>query len=265
MFKPDFITLLVVLVFAGLMAYQVSLFKHKKIGYFTLLQIIYLVVIPGFLFPMAFSYMRSIMKEPFNNVMVMPDNVAANIILLSLLFTYGGIAIHAVTKMIDDRFTLKEKSSEAAKMNRFFHYTFSHNLIYSGGVLVMLGFSLLELNHIPTQTPELVMWVVVKGLILGFSLMLSIYSYEPYMNSRWSDLKTFFLVLWLGLMAILYGIRKTDPKFGDYELLIPALLSFSLMAFLSLVVVYRRLKRGGRRIWIGKRRLKNYLSVEERA
>ncbi|MGI5827709.1 MAG: hypothetical protein ACOX6V_01660 [Patescibacteria group bacterium] len=248
MLQTDFLTLILISLVAGVAIYKISFFSRKSIGYFSLLQIIYLVIIPGFVYTLAYSYLQSILKRPLNSSIILPDSLIINILLLSMLFSYGGIAVHAVTKMLSEVESLRNKHSEAYKINRYFHLNFSHNLIYSGGVVSFICFTLLELNHVVPNNNNNFILAMMKGLILGGSIIMAMYWYtvskDDYIG-RWSDLKTVFLSIWVGFLTILYGVQKVDPSIRDYQLLLPALLSFSLIALLNMFLVFRRFKRGG--------------------
>ena len=127
-----------------------------------------------------------------------------------------------------------------------------------------LGLALLELNHVPPTDSVSLFWGVMRGLILGGSFAFATYNYTRYTGGdfvRWNDLKILFAVIWISLVVLIYGIQKIDPRFNTYQLLVPILLSFSLMAFLSLILVIRRVKRGGWRVSIGRKKLKKYLSI----
>lgn len=260
MIEAHFFTLVVVILFAAALAYKISLLHTKSVGKFSLLQLLYLVIVPGFIFPLAFSYVQSILERPLGHPIVFSDGLLINIILLSMMFAYGGIAIHAVTKMLST--ILKSERSKAYELNRYFHLTFSHNLIFGGAAMVILGLTLLELNHVPQATSQNILLVILKSLLFGGTAILGLYLYNPYQEdratTRWADLKSVFLILWLAFMVILYAVRKIDPSLSDYQLLMPALLSFSLLAFLSAVLVLRKLKRGGWRLVFKWQRLKRF-------
>jgi hypothetical protein len=262
--ETDFSTLLVVILFAMILAYRVTLFHRKTIGYFSLLQIIYLVVVPGFLFPLAYSYLQSILARPVSDQAVLPDGLMVNVILLATLFTYGGVAIHAVTKMLSE--VLRHEESEASRINKYFHLTFSHNLTFAGVLLTVLGFALLELNRVPVGDPQNLITALAKGLGLGVSLIMAMYLYTRSVDEysgKWSDLNGVFFVLWLGLMLVLYGIRKVDPTLSDYQLLLPALLGLSMVAGLNIILVLRRLKNGGVKILVRWNRIRRLLGWPE--
>ena len=257
MIEADFATIALVLVFAGILSYKSSYMQNRRIGYLSLLQIFYMVVIPGLLFPFGYSYLRSIISRPIRPELVLPDGLLVQVLLLSLLFAYGGAAIHGVTKMLST--TFDDKDSETYRMNRYFHLTFSHNLIYASIMLAIPCMALLELNHMPDGSTNSLLWSVLRGLGLGFSFFLMMYLYDPYTEeayrSRWNDLKWVFMVVWVGFVMVLYGVRKLNPSLNDYQLLIPALLSLSLFILLSLVLVIRRVKRSGWRVVFRWKRL----------
>jgi hypothetical protein len=145
-------------------------------------------------------------------------------------------------------------------MNRFFHLTFSHNMVYLGLIVAVVGTVLLELNHVPSESGSVSM-AVIKGLGLGVALILSMYSYtssKDAYSGRWNDLRFVFMLFWVGFVMVVYGIRKIRPDLGDYQLLLPILMSMGLLGLLNTVLVVRRVKR---KWWVGVRwkRLVRYL------
>lgn len=247
MIETNFIILFAIVVFAGLLFYRLSFMRHKTIGRFSLLQIIYLIVIPGFLYTFIFSYVQSIQERPLNDQIFIPDSLLTNIIFLSSLFSYGGMAIHETSKTLSE--VLKHQSSQAREINKFFHLSFSHNLVFSGAIAAIIGTTLLELNHSSPDNFTNPTSAILKGLILGLSLIVSMFWYtisdNPEYMGRWSDLKSTFLIFWLGVIVVLYGVKKTNPAFREFDMLIPTLASFSVIGSLNLFLFYRRLKRGG--------------------
>lgn len=259
--EANIFTLILVALFAGTLAYQSSFFKNKTIGKFSLLQILYLVVIPGFIFSFFFSYLQAITERPLAEKIFLPDKVLVNITLLATLFSYGGTAIHATSKMLSE--ILKKQSGQAKDLNKYFHLNFSHNLVYSGVIAAIVCTSLLELNHpspnsLTNPTPA-----IIKGIIMGLSLTMGMLWYtrsddEEYIG-RWSDLKTTFLVIWIGAALIFYGVKRTNPSFHKYDTLIPTLASLIIIAPLNFFLVYRRLKRGGFRLYFYFGKIKRLL------
>lgn len=246
MFETDNITLLLILFFAAALTYRLSFFKNRAIGFFTLSQIFHLIIVPGFVYTFIFSYIQSIVIRPLNQQVIVADKLITNFILLSSLFTYGGIAIHATSKMLSE--ALKGQKSLANDMNTFFHLSLSHNLAFSGAILTVAGFALLELNHLPPDDPKSVFLSIFKGLLLGLSLIVSMYWYttsdDPEYHGRWFDLKTSFMVLWVGFTFLLFGIKKTNPALSNFDLLIPTLVAFITVAALNAILVLRKLKSG---------------------
>lgn len=250
MHTSSLITVIGVLCFVMIMLYKVKALHTKKIWHLSIQQIIFLVLIPGLVFPMIFSYLQSMLQLPKSDTSFFPDSLLVSAILLSLMYSYGGIAIHAVTKMFSDY--LKDNNSELAQINKFFHLNFSHNLVYSGIIISSLGITLLEINHIPNDGITTIRWGIVRGILLGLSFAIFIYYYtratSDNYKGKWSDLKLFFGITWIGFSLLLYAVQKFDIGFTEYQLLLPMLLSFSLVAGLSLILVIRRLKNGSFRL-----------------
>jgi hypothetical protein len=246
--ESDFSTLLVVLLLATLIVYRSSYIRNKQLGYFSWMQVFTLVIIPGFLFPLAYAYIQSILTLPRNPQAFIPDGLLVHLVLLSFLFTYGAVAIHEVAKLLSRPEYLRYETSKAAELNRFFHLTFSHNMMYSSTLLAIIGVILLEINHVPQQTTQTLGVAVLKGLGLGISFLgaLLVYtrSHDEY-SGRWNDLKWMFGLVWVGIVIVLYTIRRVNPVVTEYQLLLPALMSISLLAILSVGLVFRRLKKGG--------------------
>lgn len=238
------------------LVYQLQPLKRTKIWNLTLQQILLLIVIPGLIFPLIFSYLQMMLDLPKQEAILLSDGWIVNLTLMALLFAYGGIAIHAVTKVLSEH--LGGETHEAARINRFFHMTFSHNLAFAGIALASLGLALLELNHLPLESSQGTFWGVVRGLMLGGSFALAAYNYTRYTGGdlgRWNDLKLSFMVIWIAFGVLLYGVGRLEPRISEYQLLLPLLLSFSLMVALSLLLVVRRLKRGGWRVFIRWKRI----------
>lgn len=254
----------IVLLFAGIIVYTFPYFHSKKLGYFSLVQLFYLVIIPGLLFPLGFSYILEILDRPMINNVVFSDNLLVGLILLTLLYGYGGVAIHTVTKMLSTTLKPDSNNREAYEMNRFLHLTFSHNLTYSAIVVLMIGLTLLELNHVMVGEPLGVIQAVLRGLGLGSGLLISMYLYDPYSEdayrSRWNDLKWLFIVVWIGFVLLLYVIKSLNPSITSYQLLLPALLSIAFLASFSLLVVVRRIKRGGFKIKVNWKSIRSLLA-----
>ncbi len=251
MFQPDFITIFLLIVAFGFAVYKISFFSRKSIGYFSLVQFIYLVIIPSSLFIALNSHIQMVVDRPFNQATFLSDKLILNVIFLSQLFTYGGLAIHAVTKMLWVHMIPNE--SDLYKINSYFHLKFSHNLIYSGAITLALFLSLLEINHVPPDHNYNLGISVLVGLISGIALIMSMYWYKPYGEqrfSKWSDLKTAFLLVWLGLILFMLAIRRIRPDIKEYQLFIPMLSGFILITLFNILFVLRKLKKGGFRIYL---------------
>jgi len=250
MHSSTLLTILGVLLSIFVPLYRIQSLHKKRIWNLSIQQITYLILIPGIVFPTVFSYLQSMLRLPRSKMTIFSDGLLVNIILLSMMFSYGGIAMHAVTKMFSEY--LRKENNELAQINKFFHLTFSHNLIYSGIIISSLGITLLEINHIPNDGVSSIYTGILRGLILGVSFATFIYYYtrassDSY-KGRWGDLKVFFGILWVGFSILLFVIQKFDIGLTEYQLLIPMLLSFSLVVGLSLILVIKRLKNGGFRL-----------------
>lgn len=250
MFQTDLVTLLLIIAALTISLYKISFLSKKNIGYFSILQFIYLVILPGIIYILLFGYTQSILDRPLNHNIFIPDKLIINLLLLSELFTYGGLAIHAVTKMLSDY--LRTDDSEVAKLNRYFHLTFSHNLVYGGACAIIVLLTLLEINHQSNGNEYNLFRAVITGVMFAACLITGMYWYtrsnDDYFG-KWSDLKSVLLIGVVGLFLVFSAIRKVRPDLNEYQTLIPTLVSFSIISGLNLLFIFRRLKRGGFRIY----------------
>jgi len=254
MIQPDFITIIVIVFSFAISVYKIQLFHNKNIGYFSIVQFIYLLIIPGIIYLMLYSYLQAILRRPLNEVTFIPDKLLVNILLLAQLFTYGGLAIHSVTKMLSENMT--NKKDEAFLLNRYFHFTFSHNLVYGGAIAIAFVLPLVELNHMPPDKSYNLLLSILVGILFSISLVLAMTWYKaeekdnyPQFN-KWSDLKTVLLLGMFGFITLIYAIRKLKPELNEYQLVIPTLTIFSTIALLNFLLIYKKLKRGGFRLYL---------------
>lgn len=256
-------TVLAVAVFALVVMYRFSYLHKKKIWNLSVQQMINLVVVPGIIFPFIYAYLRSVETLPRNPYAYLPDALLVNIVLLSFMFTYGGMAIHAVTKMLSEY--LRNDNNELAEVNRFFHLQFSHTLSYAGALAAFWGLVILELSHVPATDPVNWGWGVIKAVGLGLAVLIGLQGYtrsfgDDY-QGRWRDLKLVFLVFWIGFILFLLGVRRIRPELTDYQLLLPAIGVFGVMVFLSTVLVIRRVGRKWQ-VRVKRKSVKQYLRGE---
>ena len=130
--------------------------------------------------------------------------------------------------------------------------------------MAWVGMTLLELNHIPTTQPDRLLTSLLKGLLLGGLFLLTLRNYTKYQGDeyqgKWADLKSVFVVFWIGFMLLIYGINHIDGRLTDYQLLVPALISFALLGFLNLFLVVRWVNRR-LKLTIRWNRLKRYFTT----
>jgi hypothetical protein len=233
----------VVLIFA-LVAQNTSFFKKKAIWHMSILQTLYLVIFPGVLFSIFYAYLEVVKARPLIEAPFLSDITLTNIIMLAVFFTYGGVAIHAVTKMLSET-SLRYEDSEEAQINRYFHRKFSHNLIYSGSLSTVVGLTLLELNHTPGSGYDGWWPPIIQGGTAGFIIIASMYIYthsKDNYTGRWADLKAAFLTLWVGFILLLYGAWRANPSLKEYQLIVPVMSSLTLIAILNIGLIIRRIR-----------------------
>jgi hypothetical protein len=233
-------TIAAILFFASLMAYKSSFLRSKKIGQISLLQIVYLILVPGFVFTVIFSYLLDIIYRPLNKKVFLSDDLLIALLLISSLYAYGGVVIHAVSKTLSALFKKEEEKSLVFKANRYFHLKFSHNLFYIGATASATFFALLELNHLPfSENGDRIIFPVLNGILIGVALVASLILYK---EKEWMELKFFFLSLWILFALFIYTVKPYIKTIFSYPFSLSLLTAFCLVAGFSLFVSVKRLQ-----------------------
>lgn len=240
-----FTTTLILIFLTGVVSYQTSFLKNRKIFQLSLQQILYLVFLPGVIFILTSSYIQSLLVLPRARAQFIHDGILTDSIYLSMFFAYGGVAIHGITKMLSHA-GLRHEDSEPAKINRYFHTTFSHNLVYGSMILFAVSLALLEINHILSYSPPNLTWLVVRGVGIAFSVLFAMFAYtrsEDQYTGRWADLKAMFVIAWCSLILLYVAVKKTSADLDSYQLLLPIFITLAVVVFANIVLVIRRIKR----------------------
>jgi 4-amino-4-deoxy-L-arabinose transferase-like glycosyltransferase len=233
--------LLMVPVALSLALYPIDWLHEQRIYYLPVLQYIYLVVAALGVYPWILLLLRSVYNKPRTKGSRRSDRVWLAVVILGLLLGYAGMAVHAVTKTLSTE--LRDEASRAAEMNRFYHLTFSHNLIYSSIAVVVFGITMLELNRFTEDNEHKVAYSVMIGLMLAILLFVSLIFYtrstDAY-SGRWSDLRLFYGLVGFGVVWLTRQIRKTNFKLKNSRVATALwVMVLSLMLFLLGVWVLR--------------------------
>jgi len=239
-FTSTVLTLLVI----GAVAYKIPFFSRRKLFHISLLQIMYFFIIPSMIFIFLNSYLLAITATPSSHLIALSDFFLTNLILLSTLLAFGGKAIHVVTKTLSET-ALRDDKTEVGQINKYLHLKFSHNLMYIGGLLIILGLTLIEINHSPLPGTQNLTPQIVRGAVLGLFFVISMYNYtvsrDKY-TGRWADLKPVFFVSLICLGAVTFLVQRVDVPLRQYQLLIPALLGMGLINAIPLLLLFRRVR-----------------------
>ena len=73
---------LTIIALISAVAYKWSFLHTKKIAYISLIQYIYLVVVPGILFSVIFSFIIDVIKKPLNTEIFLSDKLLVVLVLL---------------------------------------------------------------------------------------------------------------------------------------------------------------------------------------
>lgn len=228
----EFSTLIIIAMISSVLAYRLSFLHQKKIGYISLIQIYYLVLLPGFVYTLIFSEIVDILKRPLNPNNLISDKTLIVLLMVSLLYTYGGLAIHSVTKTLSRYFSPFLKKTTVYQVNEYFHLSFSHNLIYGGAILSFVFFALLDLNHVSPYGPEQGMFIgIVRGVFAALATVVGLSFYE---NNSWLELKFFYLSLWIGLVLVMFAAKPYYKDLDQYPVVLTLLVSLVVIAILNL-------------------------------
>jgi len=237
----EFTTIIMIMLVAAVAAYPLSFMHNRKIGYVSLLQVFYLVILPGVVFNVIFGEMLDIIERPLNADTFLNDKVISVLLMLSLLYTYGGIAIHTLTKTMSRYFRDEEKQGEAWLVNEMFHLGFAHNLIYSGAVLSGTFFALLELNHVSPYGPENgIIISILNGLFIGIATVLGLLFFKA--ERSWKSLRFFFAAFWIALVITAYAAKPYFHELRQYPLMLTMLVAFSILLVVNLFIYLKRVK-----------------------
>lgn len=228
-----------IVLLAAVLGYRSKFLHNKKIGYISLLQILYLIVVPGILYTILISYVFDIIQRPLNNNIFLSDRLIISVLMLSILYTYGGLAIHSIGKTLSTYFTENNKQFLVFKVNKYFHREFSHNLVYIGACFSALCFALLEINHIsPYPTGVKLIIPIVNGLIIGLSLISGLSWYKQ----RWLELRFFFVSFWGMFVILLLAFKPYLKQVQSYPITFTMLIAGILIGLLNVFLYIRRVK-----------------------
>ena len=245
-------TTLALLMIGMVVAYRSSAFHKKgKLGDLSLLQTIYMLA-PLLALPFLYEYIQVTKARQLMAGAPFKSGIIENMIIVSAGILYGGAVVHGTSKTVAVEF--KRKGSRAYKTNRFFHLTFSHNLTYVGMVMLVLSIVAMELSFDPIISREPILLSAIKGVLIGVGFVAGLMMYDPFAEggykSRWSDLKTTFMSLWLGLPFVLYIAYKVDPDWNRYQLAVSLLTGLAVTLLLSLGLLLRYLRR--KKVHVGR-------------
>ena len=229
----------VIVIFASALAYKSSLLHNHKIGYISLLQIFYLIIVPGVTYTILFSYLLEILERPQNAYSFLNNRILVSILLLSMLYTYGALAIHGVSKTVASYFSTIQKKSLAYKVNDHFHRQFSHNLALIGAFVSATCFAILELNHqspYPEKTKLTI--TILNGIFIGVVSILTMSFYKK----RWLELKVFFFSSWMLFITLGYAVKPYIKNVKSYPFTLMMLVAFTIVASLNIFLYIKKVK-----------------------
>jgi hypothetical protein len=208
----------------------------------SLLQVFYLVLLPGVMYTLVFIEVIDILNRPLNPDTFLSDKTLSVLLLMSLLYTYGGIAIHSLSKTLSRYFTPDQKSSQAYLVNEAFHLNFSHNLVYSGAILSFTFFALLELNHVsPYGSENGIIISLLNGVFVGLASVSALGFYLGG-NKPWRSLKFFFISFWIALVLAVTAAKPYFAQLRQYPTMLSLMVGFAILFLLNMFLYLKRVK-----------------------
>lgn len=248
MISSHLLTIIIILLIGGVLIYRASFLKNRHLFNFSIHQIVYQFILPITFAYLISSYSITLSDLPRIARPFLSDKLLLNWIFLSCLITYGGMSIHSVSKALFQA-GLKSPKSEVGQLNQYLHLTFSHNLIFSGAIFLLLGLNLLELNHLTNYSSAGLFWPVFRGFIIGLGIITAMFRYirpdldEDYAGRRWSDLKLVFTFSWIAFLVVFYALEVTNVSVRHYQLLVPSMIGLGLVNCLNIFITLRHFNR----------------------
>lgn len=237
---------LVILLFSILFVYKNTYLEKIVIWYIPLKQILCLFIFPAIFILLISFLIQNILQRGLVTNQLIPRLWLLVVLELFILLTYGGIAIHTVTKTLADKY-LRNLKTDLATLNSYFHLIFSHNLIYIGSIGIITCVASLDLHHIQTISSSPIWLNIIQGIIVGLIIAISMLHYtqsrDKY-SGRFDDLKIvliFLLICIIFLFSLAYLLSVDIRKYQIFILAISTLL-FLGFSFLSLTLRKKFLK-----------------------
>lgn len=234
------------IVLTSIIFYRLRFTSQIKVGNIYLVQLYYLIA--GVVVTlMLINVELDMVKRPLIENTPFSSDLLQNIFIGSLMVAAMGTAIHSISTSVAQAFdkdeakaatSIKNKiKGEAYNMNRQFHQSFSHNMVYVGAILGQITMALIELNHPLTFTtfplPIILFVGVILGIIeslailygshIGFSLIASVggaYLVNFHLHQTISNLAltpmTVLILSALITMAIILPIASLAFLISDY-------------------------------------------------
>lgn len=252
MSHQELLTILVVIMFAAAITYKLNFFSNRHWRYIPLNQLYYLIVVPGVVNMVIYSEVFDIITRPKNPNIIFGDRFTITLLFMSSLYTYIGIAIHTITKTLSRYFTVKQRKTKAYVICEYFHWDFSHNMVFIGALFTALFFSILDINHTSTIQPLNIVYVTIMGLLVGATGVFALLNYERY---SWNHMKIFIISFWMAVVVAFYAAKPYISNINQYPFTAIILISFSMIALFNLFFRTKFIRGKWRLIYKAPRKL----------
>src|SRR5690606_39077607 len=103
---------------------------RKEIRYFSLLQLLYMFILPPVSLVLIFFFVFNLLQTNGTHLQFLSDWLLVSLIYIGAAVSMIGNIIHAMAKMYATRPVMRVRKDPIAEMNRYLHLSFSHNLSF---------------------------------------------------------------------------------------------------------------------------------------
>jgi len=175
--------------------FKSSKLQEKKIFYLSFYHFFQQFIFLPIVFLLLLNFSFQIIISPQIKNLFLTDLILIIGFFTCLLITIVGLAIHTISKTYS--IYLKkfgDKNEDIFNLNNFFHMRFSHNLIYSFGILSAFFLSLMEISHQQSYYSNNLI-VFLSGLLIGLASGKSINWYKESLNKSMYFLNSVILLV----------------------------------------------------------------------
>ncbi len=211
-----------------------------------------------FIFPLCFYIcwaviVRNIVNRSFIPLIPLDDLDILAMMMFFLIYAFVGNAIHFTGKILW-RYLRHDRETMAYRINEIFHGKLSHYIIYFNSLIILLLFSILEINH-PLENPlseVYILLVIAAGIVFGVSATKAIFYTNEWFGGYNKPL--FFLTfIILTMLLSISRVLKLQYQYYPIKLFITAIYGSIVAAFIvRQVIIYSKLNKKAKLRFLAK-------------